>query len=176
MKEPVWNCDTERKRKELTDWTLAQLGPPDEPQPTPAEIEAYIASLQTDTETPKGWPRAPKRDAVITAAKAKDLAALKRLTADDPNLGQLALRVLTHKPRRGRPKGARLSPKDIPSERGILREAAADVRRIYKLWQREFGKRNRSPHRNPPTAVQIAAERWHVEVDDLERYRKTFAD
>jgi hypothetical protein len=53
-----------------------------------------------------------------------------------------------------------------------LRSAAADVKAIRALWQREYGRKNRHPD-DGPSAEQIAADRWGIDdVEDVIRLLK----
>jgi hypothetical protein len=46
-----------------------------------------------------------------------------------------------------------------------LEDAVEDVAFIRDLWEREYGRRNRS-HNNPPTAQDIAAEFYELHTED----------
>ena len=48
-----------------------------------------------------------------------------------------------------------------------VRFAAADVRRIRKLWQRHYGRRNRASGTKPPEF--FAAARWRVDEENVIR-------
>jgi hypothetical protein len=174
VKPPRWDCrNNDLARRRLEEWTLDQLNKLDDLLVTERDIE--IMQLMNSDEffewSEQQSKREQQRGRVVKAAKAKDTRLLTRLTTTDPELQQLAVRVLTFRRRRGRPKGSRAT--DIVGEtRVVLERAAADVHRIYDLWQREFGHRYRTER---PTAVEIAARRWGADADQLRRFRKNFA-
>jgi hypothetical protein len=173
MKKPPWDCRNDLARRHFEEWTLAQLDKLDNDLVTERDIE--IMEL-TNSDAFHEWSeQQPKREQqrarVIRAAKAKDANLIKRLIANDPELQQLAMRVLAFKRGRGRPKGSKAT--DIVGEKRVLLErAAADVHRIYDLWQRKLGHRYRTQR---PTSVEIAAQRWGVGVGELRRFRKNLA-
>ncbi len=169
---PRWNSRNEADRKRLEEWTLDQLDKLDVQLVTERDIE--IMQLMNSDEffewSGQQSKREQQRGRVVKAAKAKDANLIKRLTANDPELQQLAIRVLTYRRGRGRPKGR---PTDIPEETRVdLERAATDVRRIYDLWKRKLGHCYRTDR---PTPVEIAARRWGFDVDELKRFRKNFA-
>jgi ribosomal protein L34 len=171
--KPRWNCRNEADRKRLEEWTLDQFNKLDDQLVTERDIE--IMQLMNSDEffewSDQQSKREQQRGRVVKAAKAKDANLIQRLTANDPELQQLAVRVLTHRRGKGRPKGS--WPTDIPEEKRIaLARAAADVRRIYDLWKRKLGFRYRT---QTPTAVEIAARRWGFDDDELKRFRRNFA-
>lgn len=174
MKKPLWDCrNNDLARRRLEEWTLDQLNKLDDQLVTERDIE--ILQLMNSEEffewSEQQSKREQQRGRVVKAAKAKDANLIKRLTANDPELQQLAVRVLTFRRGRGRPKGS--WPTDIVGEKRVLLErAAADVHRIYDLWQRELGHRYRT---ESPTAVEIAARRWGCDLDELKRFRKNLA-
>jgi len=174
MKRPPWDCRNDEARRHLEEWTLDQLDKLDNELVTERDIE--IMEL-TNSDAFHEWSeqqpwREQLRVRVIKAAKAKDARLLTRLTANDPELQQLAYRVLTFKRGRGRPKGSRAT--DIVGEkRALLEYAAIDVVRIYDIWQRKLKQRYRTQR---PTAIEIAARRWGFDDDEeLRRFRKNFA-
>jgi len=175
MKLPRWDCRNDLDRRRLEEWTLDQLNKLDNQLVTERDIE--IMQLMNSDEffewSDQQSKREQQRARVVKAAKAKDANLIKRLTANDPELQELAVRVLTfRRGRRGRPKGSRRT--DIVGDHRIaLERAAADVHRIYDLWQRELGHRYRTER---PTPVEIAARRWGFDDDEeLKNFRKNFA-
>jgi hypothetical protein len=50
--------------------------------------------------------------------------------------------------------------------------AASDVIEIRALWQKAYGKRNRSMHKGEITAEEIAARRWDVDEDEVHKVLK----
>jgi hypothetical protein len=188
MKLPRWDCRNEADRKHLEEWTLDQLRKLDneldklnDQLVTERDIE-MMEAMQSDyffKWSEEQFKRDQQRARVIQAVKAKDTRLLLRLTANDPELQQLWLLTLK---RRGRPKGSRktdivgkkriISADIVGEEREVLEYADADVPRIYDLWQRQLGHRNR---KESPTAVEIAARRWGVGVAKLRKFRKNFS-
>jgi hypothetical protein len=51
-------------------------------------------------------------------------------------------------------------------------EAVADVKHIQDLWQKHYGKKNRSQERSLLTAEEIAAHRWSVTLCDISNRKK----
>ena len=173
MKLPPWDCRNDLARRHLEEWTLDQLNKLDDELVTERDIEIMLRMNSDEFHewSEEQFRRQPLRARVMKAAKAKDARLLTRLTANDPELQQLAYRVLSHKRGRGRPKGSRQTD-IVGEERSIFERAAIDVGRIYDLWQRKLGHRYRKER---PTAVEIAARRWGLNVDELRRFRKNFA-
>jgi hypothetical protein len=173
VKKPPWDCRNDEARRRLEEWTLDQLDKLDNELATERDIEIMLL-MNTDEFhewSEEQFRRQQQRARVVKAAKAKDANLIKRLTANDPELQQLAVRVLTLRRGVGRPKGSR--PTDIVGEeRSIFERAAADVHRIYDLWQRKLKHRYRT---ESPTAVEIAARRWGVGAGQLRRFRKNLA-
>lgn len=199
---PTWLCNDKKARELLEEWTLEQLDA-GEPPVTQDELKkerrkrtkvgkrrALPTSLRlANIMKYLGWEpgrsvndkfkrmigkELKTRKRIITAAKARDGNALIRLTGDDLELAHWAIRALTRAPGRGRKTGEP-RPTDYNLEKLFhLRCAAADIKRIYEIWKRQFGFRNRSS-RNRPTALSIAARRWELDENELERFRKTFA-
>jgi hypothetical protein len=173
VKPPLWDCRNDSARRRLEEWTLDQLNKLDDQLVTERDIE--IIQLMNSDEffewSEQQSTREQLRARVIKAAKAKDANRIKLLTANDPELQQLAVRVLTFRRGKGRPKGSRKTD-IVGEERSILERAAVDVDRIYDLWQRELKHRNRTER---PTAVEIAARRWDIDAGQLRRFRKNFA-
>lgn len=168
MKLPRWD-DPEALEK----WTLAQLDKLDEP--TQRDINSYIQTMTNDAygeDRARFFGELLQRGKLVQAVEARDTTTINRLTANEPELQRLAIQLLTQKRERGRKKGDRRDTDHKPHTLEVLREAARDVTRIYDIWKRDFGKRNRSNH---PTAVDIAAGRWGLDPEEIVRYRKTFA-
>jgi hypothetical protein len=170
MKLPPWDCRNDLARRHLEEWTLDQLDKLDNELVTERDIEA-MQSDEFFKWSEEQFRRQQQRARVVKAAKAKDTRLLTRLTTNDPELLQLAYRILSHKRGQGRPKGSRQTD-IVGEERALLEYAAIDVVRIYDLWQRKLGHRYR---KESPTAVEIAARRWGVGVNELRRFRKNFA-
>jgi hypothetical protein len=126
---------------------------------------AYVAAVE------KYYTRRLQRGRVIIAAKQRDVHALDRLTANDPALAKLALRVLTNRRGRGRQKGE-ARPRDLsPSEKALLEDALRDLDRIREIcverWQRWKG--------TEPIALEIAAERADLDPEQLRNFKKNRA-
>jgi hypothetical protein len=69
-------------------------------------------------------------------------------------------------------RGQRGKYRRANSKQGFaLRAAVEDVPRIRALWQEHYGRKNRRPD-DGPSAEQIAAERWDVELEDVMRRLK----
>jgi hypothetical protein len=179
MKLPRWDCrNNPLLRRRLEEWTLDQLDKLDDEAVTQRDIEIMLR-MNTD-EFHEWWAAEPFRQQlrarVVKAAKAKDTRSLLRLTANNPELHQFAIRALTFKRGEGRPKGSRKT--DIAGEkRALLEYAAIDVVRIGDIWQDNIWE-DKLRHRNrtqSPTAVEIAARRWDVDVDELTKFRKNFS-
>ena len=171
MKRPPWDCRNDEARRHLEEWTLEELDKLDNELVTERDIE--IMELTSSYEFHEWWSeedfRQQLRARVVKAVKAKDTRLLLRLTANNRELQQLADRLLI--PKRGRPKGSRKT--DIKGEkRALLEYAAIDVVRIGDIWQDKLEHRYRTRR---PTALEIAARRWGVGVDELRKFRRNFA-
>jgi hypothetical protein len=124
------------------------------------------ATVKTIVEAKKEDNRAD------TARRRAARAELYELIGDNLELHRVALREFIRMHTPGHREGDK--PKYPPEVQDIFEAAARDVDRIYDIWERELGKRNRS-HRNPPTAVGIAARLWGLKVKALRTFRKDFA-
>ena len=133
-------------------------------------IEATMEAMDSNDEYHKWvyqllWSdqqlkRMQLRARVVKAAKAKDTRLLLRLTANNPELQQLADQLLI--PKSGRPKGSRktdsrgkkriISADITPDERSILERARIDVGRIYDIWQATIWEDNRTHRKSHPTS------------------------
>jgi hypothetical protein len=107
-----------------------------------------------------------------TARRRAARAELYELIGNDLELHRVALREFTRLHTPGHREGDQL--KYPPEVRAIFEAAVLDISRIYAIWERELGKRNRS-HLNPPTALGIAARLWGLKVKALRSFRKDFA-
>jgi hypothetical protein len=166
-KLPRWDCRNHEDRRLLGEWTNAQLDlmdqPTDELDFEMMSDEKYFAAME------QHYNSMVKRGRLITAAETKDIQMIERLTANDPKLMSLALRVLAHKPGRGRKKGEP-RPADMSEPMRLqLEYASKDVDSIKELWKDNFNKQNRSEQ---PTATAIAARRNGVDEDRLINWRK----
>jgi hypothetical protein len=169
-KLPRWDCRNSTDRKLLEDWTNAQLDLMDEPTDAELELNSEMENDESYRATmERHFSSILKRGKTIVAAKNKDVKALDQLMTD-PELKDLALRLLTRKPSRGRKKGE-LRPTDISQPlRWMLEDASSDVDRIKAIWKLKFGKQSR---KEDPTATAIAARRNGIDDEDrLFNWRK----
>jgi hypothetical protein len=123
---PPWEFRSQRDARQFKVWMNKQL---DELyEPTPDDIwrevqmvndEAYVKATMTVLG------RRLMRRRVVIAAQDRDFNALNRLTADDPELRNLAFRLLARKRGRGRAKGERRPSDLMPVERVVLQDASA---------------------------------------------------
>jgi hypothetical protein len=174
---PHWVCHSEADIKRFEAWTNARL----DEIPTWFEEEfgqtaanmtrddylllqdpKFAAAVEQDASTRL------KRSRVIRAARAKDHEAIARL-ADTVELLRLALRLMSKRHQRGREKGEP-RPGDLSQlTRRCCEEALADVKHIRRIWESEYGLRNRAMD---PTAMDIAARRWGIKDEVLENFKK----
>ena len=94
MKKPRWDCRNDEDRRLLENWTLDQLDKLDHEHVTERDIEA-MQSDEFFKWSEEQFRRQQQRVRIVKAAKAKDTRLLTRLTTNDPELQQLAVRVLT---------------------------------------------------------------------------------
>jgi hypothetical protein len=142
----IWKHLTQRDAQELTEWTIAKL---DHEQ---AIVEAFIHAGDHDPH----HQRIITDEARAVALQAADRGDLTLLREVYPEL----TKHLPAPPDRGRPRDDKVW------------EAARDVGLIRRFWKqhKEFldGKFKRSQHRTGTITVeaeQIAADRWHVDVE-----------
>ena len=157
---PSWVCHSEADIKRFEAWTNARLDEMFEPRSDEHLIQLSLSDPKFAASVEAG----AKRRRVITAARARDTAALTRL-ADTEELRRLAFSP--H--RRGREKGEP-RPRDLPQlTRWCCEEALADVKRIRQIWKRHYGRQNRTIE---PTAIEIAARRWGIKDETLINFKK----
>ena len=138
------------------------------PTTSPAKIQMANDDAHADAVARYVGGRV-KRGRVIQAARNRDVAALERLTANDPELTSLAFRQLaTLRPGRGRKQGEP-RPTDLSQlERVVLEDALAEIDRMRHImmttWSRWKGTEN--------IAMEIAAERAFVDLEQLIRFRQ----
>jgi hypothetical protein len=169
---PPWTARNERERRAMVDWVNKKL---DEENATEAQryadnfppvIAPEHAEKYFKWRSEGGLERAAAEAGVIDLARAlvrsrwpylADLVQLPPLKRGEKFRPELT-GVLT---------GAQLRHKLS------IADAAKDVKRIRRLWQAHYGQKNRRPS-DGPSAVQIAAKRHGVSVEEVELRLKKF--
>ena len=174
---PPWIARNERHRRRMIEWVNARLD----------ELDAADAQRQASIVDEDGRYCPPPEHAE-KYYKWRDGGGLERAAADRGFIDQARSLVRSRWPyiadlvqlpplKRGekyRPEltGVRTGGQLV--RRWRIASAAADVKRIRELWQVHYeGKKNRHPD-DGPSAVQIAADRHGVSVEEVELKLKKF--
>ena len=170
LPRPPWEFRSESDVLKFKAWVNRQLDQLDEPTAEDIRRELEMMSDKSYINAvEKGTARTLKRGRVILAARDRDVRALARLTANDPTLKDLAVRVLARVHGRGREKGD-ARPRDIsPIEKDLLEDALCDLEKIRWLCKKHWQGRWKG---SVPVAIEIAAERGHVDVYRLINFKK----
>ena len=149
---PPWHARNKRERNMMIDWVNYQLNQlPDGLEnwkPNPPDV----AKRQLDWILNLG----PE----IEFAEHGDIEPLRRKL---PHLAKfLCLPKMDGKGRRFQKNPRKFKKK---------KAAAVTVRKIMALWKEHYGRKNRSPS-DGPSAAEIAAERWGVDVEAVLRELK----
>ncbi|MBR1286635.1 hypothetical protein JQ597_31735 [Bradyrhizobium sp. AUGA SZCCT0177] len=141
-------------------------------EPTAEDIDRYI-EMSCDNSyndaVARRNGRILQRGLVISAARDRNVEAIDRLTANDPELKDLAVRELAHVHGRGREKGE-ARPRDISAiEKALLGYAIRDLDEIRWVCKKHWQGRWKG---SGSIAIEIAAERSHVGVDRLIGFKK----
>jgi hypothetical protein len=180
MKKPHWECRNSVERAYFAEWTKAKLDEEWEQAWENADLhdlylqDDEIQALESLTarrtrlraieQIVKRLAHGRRRNAI---ERDKNIDALVKLT-DDRQLRRFAFQQFH--PGSGRHKGQRRHVSEhSDTELLQLEEASAVVERIYRLWQREFKRRNCTIS---PTATAIAADLWSITEEELIKFRK----
>jgi hypothetical protein len=147
---PRWTARDERDRERMVAWVNWELDytPVEFPKPSPEADEFYRA-----------WRKAYGPE--IEHAEHGNIEPLRQRLPD--------LAKFLHLPKRGR--GKRF-PK-MRDENDRVQRAAYDVRTIRDLWEKHYGKKRRCKN-DGPSAEEIAADRYEVDVEDvIKRLKKS---
>jgi hypothetical protein len=138
---PPWEPLNERDRRHMIAWVNYHLD---------ALLEEGVAVLCSE-ETVRAY------EAYCDIERSRLEETQRVLNRPDLTLAQLES-LVRPKRGRGRPK---MSPVDRLTPVGM---ASQEVPRIRALWKKHYGRQNR---KLSPTAEEIAAERWEVDVEVL---------
>jgi predicted kinase len=173
LPRPPWEFRSQSDILKFKAWVNQKLDQMDEPTAEDFRRELEIMNDESYMDAvEKAAARTLKRGRVINAARNRDVRALARLTANDHALKDLAVGVLARVRGRGREKGE-ARPRDIsPIESALLEDAFRDLERIRWLCQKYWQGRWKG---SSSVAIEIAAKRGHVDVDQLINFKKNRA-
>jgi hypothetical protein len=158
--KPPWSARSELEREQMRTWVNRELNR------LPDELERWRASDEYKTGLDE---RSKRYDAWLAdhgpEIESAEAGNIEPLRAALPHLAKFL-----HPPKR------RQGERSFPKFKDTLRVSAAcdDVDRIRALWKQHYGRKNRHAE-DGPSAEEIAAERWEVDVEAVIRGRAHLA-
>ena len=149
---PPWQARNEREWWMMEDWANHELNQLPDGSETWKPSPPKIAKQHLDWLFNLG----PE----IQAAEHGDIEPLRKKL---PHLAKFL-----HRPKRPR-QGDRFPKRTDVFDKA--KAAAIQARQIMALWRKRYGKQNRRPT-DGPSAAEIAAKRWRVDVEDVLKWLK----
>lgn len=158
--KPPWRARNEREREQMRAWVKRELNRLPDPLELWLASDEYKAGLDARSKQYDAWLN--NLGPQIESAEAGNIEPLR---AALPHLAKFI-----HLPKR------RQGERSFPKFKDALRVSAAcdDVDRIRALWKQHYGRKNRHAE-DGPSAEEIAADRWEVDVEAVIRSRAHLA-